>query len=671
MIAEELWNGAFHRDPQIAGKTIVLEGKRFTVAGIVPSSYRGTNLNWSDSPQIWILLQSAPLALPRLKAIDILHHRDMRWLLMLGRLRAGATVQQAGAEIQLLAAQMAGAEPATNRDITAFAFPASRSKFWPAYRAPVAKSFAILGAGAALVLLLACANVSNLLLERGLGRRREIAIRLSIGAARGRLIRQLFVENLLLALLSFLAALLVAGALEKVLLHFPNAFGIPLSLGLTAETRVLALCFSISLAAILLFGLAPALQTTRPDLLPALKESGGAISATGSDWLRNSLVVVQVALSLVLLVGGGLFARSLLKAYSADLGFRSQNLLTMAFDLAPNQNSGASGQEFVRVLTQRISNLPGVESATVSRELPLTMMRSSIEASAEPQSGSSPVSADYNVVGPAYLSTMGIALVAGRDFTSADDANSAKVAVVNRTLAERLWSGRNSVGRLLRLKERGGHTRTLEVVGVARDAKYNSVWEQPQPYLYLPAAQSNFAGGHLLVRTLARPETLIPAIRRGWDRLAPRVPLYDIHTGDQDVNLSLAPQRLAAGLLGAFGALAILLASIGLYSLTAYSVIRRTREIGIRIAIGARPEIVVREILVRALRLATAGTIIGLFISLALMHLIASQVKDVSPYDPATFAIVVFLLLLVSFAAAILPAVRASRTDPLSALKCE
>ncbi|MGH9666081.1 MAG: FtsX-like permease family protein, partial [Bryobacteraceae bacterium] len=378
-----------------------------------------------------------------------------------------------------------------------------------------------------------------------------------------------------------------------------------------------------------------------------------------------------VALSLVLLVGGGLFGRSLLKAYSANPGFRSANLLTMSFDLPPGQYAGARGTEFVRALTGEMSSIPGAQSATVSRELPLTMVRSTIQTAAESPRGASHLSADYNVVGPAYLQTMGIALMAGRDFTAHDDASSAKVAVVNRTLAERLWGRRNSVGRNMRLEERGGHITQVEVVGVAADAKYNSIWEQPQPYLYLPAAQSGFPGGHLIVRTLGRPEALIPAIRRQWDCLAPRVPLYDVHTGEDDVNLSLAPQRLAAGLLGAFGGLAILLASLGLYSLTAYSVVRRRREIGIRIAIGARPETVVRQILLHALRLAGTGVAIGLAASLALMRFVASQVKDVSPYDAATFAAVALLLLLVSLAAAFAPAVRASRTDPLIALKCE
>lgn len=671
IISERLWKGAFQRSPKTVGATITLEDRQFTIAGIAPQSYRGTNLNWSAPPQVWILLQSAPLVFPHMKGIDILRHREMRWLLMLGRLKPGLTVAQVQAQLQLLASRMAQAEPATNRDITLRAFPASQAKFWPAYRASVIGSFALLAVGAALVLLLACANVSNLLLERGLGRRREIAIRLSIGASRWRLIRQLLVENLLLVLLSFFAALLVAYGLERVLLHFPNAFGIPLALEFTAETRALAICFSLSIGATLLFGLAPALQTTRPDLLPALKESGNRGSVDGRSLLRNALVMLQVAFSMVLLVGGGLFARSLLKAYSVDLGFESSHLLTAAFDLPTEGYAGARGRQFVQTTLERISGIPGVESATVSSELPLTMFRTTTRVmnGSAPKAGA--VMADSDVVGPAYLKMMGIALLAGRDFTGHDDAGSAKVAIVNRTLARRLWGDSSPVGQEIVLDRPHEPAARAEIVGVARDAKYHSVWEQAEPYIYFPVAQSGLPSGHLIVRTVGPPEAFAHEIRRQWSALAPRVPLYDVQTGEEGVNRSLAPQRLAAGMLAAFGVLAILLAAVGLYSLMAYSVMRRTREIGIRVAIGARPEIVVREILARTLRLAGAGILLGLAVSLALMRFVASQVKDVSPYDGATFASAALLLLVVSFAATLLPALRAARSDPLIALKCE
>lgn len=671
MIGEELWNERFQRDPRLIGKTIVLEDHPFTVAGIVPKRYRGTNLNWSAPPQVWILLRTAPLVLPRLKTLDILHRRAMRWLLTIGRLKPGATAEQAQAELRILAADLARAEPATNRDITSAAFPASRAKFWPAYRTAVTESLAVFAGAAALVLILACANVSNLLLERGLGRRREIAIRLSVGASRSRIIRQLLAENLLLILLSFLAALLVASGLQSMLLQFPNAFGIPLSLGLTGEPRVLGFCFSISLVTTVLFGLAPALQTTRPDLLPTLKESGNSVSGSDHEWLRSSLVVVQVAFSMVLLVAGGLFTRSLLKAYSTDLGFRSANLLTMAFDLPPGRYSGQGGRHFLQALVPQILSVPGVQSATVARERPLSMLHSSIQVAGASGSNSAPVSADYNVVGPDYLETMGIALEGGRDFTSADGFDSAKVVIINQTLARRLWNGVNPVGRTILLQEHSGQPEEAEVAGVAHDSKYTSPWEQAQPYLYLPAEQSQFPAGHLIVRTRVKPETLLPAIRQQWDAIAPGVPLYDIHTGDEEVGLSLAPQRLASGLLVSFGVLAVLLASVGLYSLMAYSVMRRTREIGIRIALGARPEIIVRQILARAISLAVIGVVFGLAVSLGLMRFVASLVRDVSPYDTLTFALVILLLMLISLAAALIPAVRVARIDPLAALRCE
>ncbi len=345
MLGEDLWRARFHADPSLVGRSVTLENVPFVVAGIVPRAFHGPNMNWGDPPQIWMPVRVTIALVPSFRALDILHQKQVEWLLVIGRLRPGVSIARAQAELRTL-----GRDP----DVTTAVFPASNAKFWPAYRSSIGAWMAIFAAAAGLVLLLACANLSNLLLERVLGRRREIAIRLALGAGRGRIVRQLLTENLLLAVPGFGAALLVAQGLQKLMLGFPNAFGIRLAMQMTVESRVLLFCFLLSMAASALFGMAPALQATRRDVLPALKESGNTTAASGQAWLRGGLVVAQVAFSMILLVAGGLFGRSLLRAYSLDLGFHSDHLLAMSFSL-PMQVSGDRAQEFYQQMLRQMA----------------------------------------------------------------------------------------------------------------------------------------------------------------------------------------------------------------------------------------------------------------------------------------------------------------------------
>ena len=653
MLGEDLWRARFGADPSIVGRTILLEEQPLVVTGIVPRAFHGPNLNWGDPPQIWIPLRGAVALVPSFRAIDILNQRQVEWLLVIGRLRDGVTVAQAQAELRTLT---------HDRDITAQVFPASNAKFWPAYRTNIGNWLAIFAGAAGLVLLLACANLSNLLLERALGRRREIAIRLALGAARGRIVRQLLTENLLLAVPGFLAAILVAQGLQRLMLGFPNAFGISLAMEMTVEGRVLAFCFALTLVASALFGLAPALQAARRDMLPALKESGNTTAASGQAWLRRALVVAQVAFSMILLVAGGLFGRSLLRAYSLDLGFRSDHLLVMNFSL-PMQYTGDRAQQFYDAMLRNVTAVRGVESATFAAEIPLSMVRSTGRAGQ--------LTVNYNMVGPDYLRAAGIPLLAGRDFALRDAKGAAKVAVVNQSLARQLWGTENPLGRTLEFQDRPGRITPVQVVGVARDSRYESVWESGEPYLYLPAAEWQRPVANFLVRTAATPQGFMSAIRREWEAAAPGVPLYGLKTGDELRTSAVAPQRLSAVLLGAFGLLAILLAGVGLYSVMAFSVVQRAREIGIRIAIGGRPADVLSDVMRSALAMTAVGVAFGFAGCLAAMRLVASQVRDVSPYDGLTFLAVCLLLVSVSAAAAFVPALRASRVDPARALRGE
>jgi putative ABC transport system permease protein len=472
-------------------------------------------------------------------------------------------------------------------------------------------------------------------------------------------------ESLLLAIPAFGCALLVARGLEKILMHFPGAFGIPLALDLSLERRVFFFSLAISLATTMLFGLIPAFQAARSEVWASLKDSGNSAPAHGRDWIRRGLVVVQVAFSVVLLVGGGLFARSLMKAYTVDPGFHQQNLLIAEFGF-PLSASAERVRAFERNLMERISALPGVQSAALTSE-PLL---SSSHVPYEVSNATRTATANGDLVGPDFLLTVGIPLVRGREFTRRDDLQSPKVVVVNQTLAARLWPGQDAVGQTIGLRQ-GRTAVPMEIIGIARDAKYNSLWEQSEPHLYLPILQSARAGAYVAVRTRGKAESLIGLVRRQWDAMAPGVPLLELSTGRDQLNRSLGPQRAAAALLGGFALLAILLASIGLYSVMAHSVTERTREIGIRVAIGARPDRVAREIVAKALRLVAAGLLLGAAGSLTAVRLIASQVKDVSPYDPATFCAVAALLAAVSLAAAWIPARRAARIDPGLTLRCD
>ncbi len=671
MVSEDLWLKRFGGHSSLIGKTISLENAPFQVIGVVPKRYRGANLNWGDPPQAWIPLSAIPLLLPRFREFDIFHQRAARWMVMLGRLRPGVTVSQAQSELRRIAANLGGAEPTTNRDITVAVFSASRSKFWPAYRSSITQLLVVFSAAAGLVFLLACANVSNLLLERALARRREMAIRIALGAGRGRLIRQLMAENLLLVVGSFSVALLIAYGLDNVLASFPNAFGIPLALNLGIGSRVLLFGFLLSLATLLLFGLAPALQTSQPDIIPSLKESGNApLQVHSRDGLRHLLVVVQVAFSMVLLVVGGIFARSVLKAYGVDLGFRPADLLIMSYDLPKEQYNDGRGQLFSEAALRRISSAPGVQTATLARDVPLTM-QSTMHVVDEENRNPEGLQVAYNMVGPDYFRTMGIAILAGRDFTWRDRGNAAKAVIVNQTLAERLWPGSNAVGRTIAVEDEPGRRTLVEVVGLARDSKYVSVWEHAEPYMYFAAWQWPLATLNLMVRTHGEPKGLMHEIQQEWQETFPGVPLYGIHTGEEHVRTSLAPQRLAAGLLTSFAILAAIVASVGLYGVVACSVARRRREIGIRMAIGAEPATVIRGILGHALSLTVIGLVLGAAATCVLMRFIASQVKGVSAYDGVTFIVVSVLLCSIAAGAAFIPALRAVRMDPVTALRSE
>jgi len=660
-IAEGLWRRRFHADPATLGKSIEIEGQRFTIAGVMPDRFGDLNLNWATPPQLWIPLRAVTIVTPRLNVAW--ENRAVPWLVLTGRLRAGVPLATAQAELQTIADRLAHANPATNRDLTAVVLPLSRSKFWPAYRTSVANSLTAFAIAAGLLLLLACANVSNLLLERAAGRRREFAVRLAIGAGRGGILRQVLTESAVLALLGCAASIGVAQALLRLLVRFPNALGLPLTLDLRVEGRALAVCMALSAAATLLAGLAPAAASMRAAFLPALKESARGARA---HWFHGGLIAAQAALSMVLLIGGGLYGRTLWRGYSADLGFRADHLLTGAFSApAVGPEASARFREKEREFLRQLAATPGVVAASVSS----SALLSGAHQRAQLDPGDGPRAVDREFVGADYFAAAGIRRIGGREFTKRDDASAPRVTIVNDTLAAALWPGANPLGRVVTMVESARKRTPVTVVGVVVTAKYASVWEQTQPRFYLPAEQSDFAPAYFLVRTNGRPEELLRPASSAWAENAPGSPLYGLETGAERVDASLMPERVAAGILGGFGALALALTAVGLYSVVAFAVAQQRREIGIRMAVGASPRAVTAGMLRRSMTWVVVGIAAGGVGSVAVVRVLATNARGVSPYDPATYLAVIAGLVAIGAAASIGPARRAARVDPASVLR--
>ena len=440
MIAEDLWRTELQSDPAAVGRTVTISGRPFTIVGVVPERVHGLNLNWVTPPRIWIPLHASTLVLPRFERM--FDSRGIIWLVLTGRLNPGVTIASAQAEMQTIAANIAD-----RRDLTAVVFPLSRSKFWPSYRRDIGTSLAGFGIASGLILLLACANVSNLLLGRAITRRREMAVRLAVGAGRGRIIRQLLTESAILAALSCGAGLAISSVLMHLLRRFPDALGLSLALDLSIESRALMFCVALSAFTVALFGLAPALQTTCLEIVPSLKQSGNT-GPGRQDWFRSALIAVQAAFAMILLVGGGLYGRSLWNAYRMDPGFRSDHLVTADFSLPP---PGADSADRVwnaqQRLLQRLSATPGVALAAISSAgiLNGAPLNAHVQA---PFASPSSLSVDCEFVTRAFFRTMGIPLIEGRDFTASDEG-AATIAIVNRALASSLSKNGSPVGQTI------------------------------------------------------------------------------------------------------------------------------------------------------------------------------------------------------------------------------
>lgn len=674
LIGYDLWQRGFGGDPHVVGRIINLNRQPFTVIGVVARQFKGMVLDWTQPPEVWVPMQTLALLDPSLKTA--LETRQARSLLVVGRLKPGRSIEQARSEVQTLVSALEQNYPHENKDIAAALLPANRANFWPSYRESIADTLTLFALVVGLLLLLACTNITNLLLERASARRKEIAVRLSLGASRSRLIRQLLTENILLALLSVSFAVLVSYGMGRVLLAFPRPFGIPLALDLTPDVRTAGFTLLLSVLAAFVFGLVPALQSTKPDLVTALKEAGpGAGAGRRRNLWRKTLVAAQVSIASVLLVSAGLFLKSLLKAYSFDPGFSVENLLLMTVDLKTQGYTEGQGQTFYKNLTERLSALPGVQVISLSLEAPISPVRATTSVfpdGGQAQSGADPLRVEYNVISPQYFQTLAMPLLSGRDFDQRDTEESQKVVIINQTLASQLWPQADPLGQRIFVRSgQSGAAVPLEVIGVAKDAKYHTVWEQPQAYLYRPLSQEYASAVNLVLRTAAAPAGVIGQVRQELRALDAELPVYGIKSGEEHLNVSLSRQRLGVALIGTFGLLALLLALVGIYSVVSYAVARQTKEIGIRVALGASPGKITAQVLRQGMVPVLIGLLVGLMLAAGVTKHFADQIPGVAAIDLPAYLLTALLLLTFSLCATYIPARRASGIHPLKALRSE
>jgi len=668
VLSDSFWRSRFAADPAVVGRSVALNGKPYTVVGVGPAGFTG--LIRGIGVDLFV-----PLAMDPSLTGDALDSRGSRGLLLVGRLRQGARVEEARAELAVVARRIHASEPDqwTNRlgePRTVNVLPEDASRVLPVARGPIAAFLGVLFVAVGLVLLIACTNLASLLLARANVRRREIAVRLALGAGRARLVRQLLTESLLLSLVAGALGVALAALALQLILAFQPPLPFSLALGLELDRRVLLFTLLLSVATGVSFGLLPALRASAASPIESLKTRGAEAKRRRWIGLRDALVVVQVAGSLVLLVGAGLFLKSLSRAQAIDPGFDPERALVFSLDLAAQGYDDARGSVFYTTLQERLAATAGVRAVSFSTSLPLTLggeRRSFRAVGYEPGPGED-MEVASSFVGADYFETMRTALARGRGFTRQDAPGTRPVVVVNEAFVRRFWPGRDGVGERLVLPWRDGEVE-MEVIGVARDGKYSSLGEEPTPYIFYPQRQLYRSQMAVVVRTQGDPAALLPELKRQVAALDATLPVYEVKTLVAHVGTALFPARAAATLLGLTGALALLLTAIGLYGVLAYLVTLRTREIGVRMALGARREDVVRLVAGRGLRLAGAGLAIGLVLSALVTRFASFLLYGTSPLDPATFSAVVVLLLGIALAAAWMPARRAAGVEPVVALR--
>jgi len=667
VLGHGFWKRRFSKDPAVVGQVIRLNGQAFTVVGIVPEGFQGTGILAGD---VWLPLNMVASGSPQ---ESVLTNRRAGWLVMGGRLKPGVSVPQAAAELDALgrALDREYPDPAGGRGLRLL--PSSRV---PGNRGVIAAFVALLTVIVSLVLVVACANVASILLARGAARRREIAVRLAIGAGRARLVRQLLTETMTLFLVAGAAGLLLARATTSLLVPLLPSLPFPITVTLALDPRVIAFTTGLSLVAALVFGLAPALQGSKAEVVTALKDDSQGPS--GRSRLRNVFVIAQVAFSILLVVVAGLFVQALQRAGSMDPGFDPHGVHLVSLDLSMAGYTDTTGPRFWRELVDRVRELPDLQAATVARVLPGGFEGIGLGGVAAPgvapRAGPVVFGPSWNIVEPGYFATLRIPLIAGRDFSATDLAGAPGVAIVGEGAARRLWPGENAIGKLM-THQVGRNESTLLVVGVARDLKSSSLVDGlAASFVYLPLQQhytANMTSTMTIAVRTTHGEGVADEIRTLVASMDPTLAIVTSQTLEDSTALGLVPQRVAASLSGSLGIVGLLLAGIGIYGVTAYTVTRRIREIGIRIALGARRCDIVGMVLGEGMSVAVIGSAVGSILAAAASQLLTGFLFGIPPLDPVPFAGAVLLLLAIGLVACYVPARHATRVDPVVALRYE
>jgi len=680
VLSHSLWKRRFGGDSTIVGKDVRFNGRALAVVGVAPAGFRGLGGN-ADA---YVPISMATL----FEYSGILAEDGNHWFLAVAKLKQGVTLEAARADAERAGAvvdrryrtrEQSGAWSAVARPLAA-------SRVDPGFR----RSVMLLAGAVGLVLLIACVNLTSLLLVRAVARRREIAVRLALGAARGRLVRQVLTEAMVLALAGWVVAMgLAKGGVRLLLLLGPGQTGGSNGISylfdpatVRVDARVALFAFGLSLVAALLVGLVPALQASRPGVTESLK-SGGASAGRSHLSLRRPgvhqvLVVSEVALALILLVGAGLLTRSFARLHALETGFEPRNILTMRYSAADGDLAQRDGPAFKEAAVARLAAIPGVQSASMSLCAPLTS-RCAVSVvnrvdGQEFKIGSGSVPIGLHPVTPDHFRTMGIRILRGRGFTGEQRRGTPRVVLLNETAAKRFWPGLDPVGHSIAAASGffAGGDSTAQIIGVVEDVRYGAFDAEAMADVYFPAYQTGFGGsGTFFIRTLGDPLAMRATAEREIHAVDPALPLYNVMTMEERAGAALARQRFATTLLGTFAGMALVLAAIGLYGVMAFSVAQRTREIGLRMALGADAPRVLRGVLGQGLSLAAIGIVLGLAGSLALQRVLAGMLYGVGTTDPATLAGVSALMVLAATLAALLPALRATRVDPMEALRAE
>ena len=669
VLSYSLWVRQFGSDNKSIGQTVTLNGTPYTVVGVTPPGFKGI-VSLGRPDLLWIPITMRDYVLTgQLKALE--NNRRFRWTSIVGRLKPQVSVAEAQAAMKTIAAGLEKEYPRENKGRTVELYPLNQSALGINQRRQFSLAGGVLMGVVGLVLLIACVNLANLLLAQASKREKELSIRAAMGAGRARLVRQLLTESALLSLLGGLAGLLVAFWGRNVLWSFRPPFLADGSIDLSFDARVVGFTLLISLLTGLLFGIIPAIKASGTDVNEVLKTGGrgGALGWTHNR-LRGLLVISEIALALVALVGSGLFLRSMQNAQQYNPGFDSQNLFQMNFDLGALRYDADHGQQFFRDVIERAKTVPGVAGASVSSNgifaggISATIFREGEQT--DPNNRGTLVVLDQ--VTPGHFETMRIPLLGGRDFTDFDRENTTPVVIVNQAMANLVWPGQEALGKRFAVVQ---EPNLLQVVGVVGTTVVGQIGEDPQPIAYFPMRQQYSPVAALIVRTTGNPESLLGAVRTQAQQIDKNLAFTNAQTVQQLLGQGLWPARMGAALLGLFGALALILASIGIYGVLAYSVAQRTSEIGLRMALGAQPRQVLALVLRQGMLLALIGAAAGILVALPVARMAGGLLYGVSATDPLTYAGITLLLMGVALLACYVPAWRATRIDPLVALRVD